>query len=340
VSISVVIRSHNEAPRLRLTLTSLKSQAQLSEVVVVDDGSTDATADVIAEAAQFLPLMQVRHARALGRSAAANAGARAASGEILIFLDGDMPVGPNFVAAHASAHARQDVIGRGACFNLRCTRFLYDPEEAIPFPHCVERLQAISASERERMRVTRTQIEHDFASVERRARPGLYPGAGPGRLAEIEMHALRHHPECEVLWAAATGSNQSVRRDMLLAAGGFHEDMTINEHRELTLRLVRLGGQLRPVDDARCYHLTHRSGWRDPLEDTQWETLFWARHPLAEVALLPVLWASLSDHPDIPPEHRILSLPQLQAAAERARHVNASSAEEFRECLGLRRALR
>ena len=66
---------------------------------MVDDGSTDATAQVVAEAAQFLPLTCVRHARAQGRSAAANAGARAASGEILIFLDGDMPVAPNFALA-------------------------------------------------------------------------------------------------------------------------------------------------------------------------------------------------------------------------------------------------
>ena len=39
--IAVVIRTHNEAPRLRLTLASLRSQAGLDEVVVVNDGSTD-----------------------------------------------------------------------------------------------------------------------------------------------------------------------------------------------------------------------------------------------------------------------------------------------------------
>jgi GT2 family glycosyltransferase len=333
--VSVVIRTRDEAPRLRLTLASLVRQERLLEVVVVDDGSTDETAGVISEAEQFLPITRLRHPQARGRSAASNAGADAASGEILIMLDGDMPVGPGFVAAHADAHRGADVIGRGACFNLRCTRFLYDPEQVIPFPHSQQRLLSLGAAERERMRVTRADIEHDFASIERRAQPGIYPGLGPARLAEIEMHALREHPECSVLWAAASGSNQSVRRDSFLAAGGFHDEMTINEHRELALRLSARGSRMRPVEQARCYHLTHRSGWRSPFEDTRWEALFWARHPLPEVALMPVLWASLSDHPAIRPEHRILSLPALAAAADAARTVVANSAAEFRASLGL-----
>jgi GT2 family glycosyltransferase len=335
VTLSVVIRTRDEAPRLRLTLASLKRQERLFEVVVVDDGSTDETADVVSEAERFLPITRLRHPQARGRSAASNAGARAASGDILIMLDGDMPVAPGFVAAHASVHDGAEVIGRGACFNLRCTRFVYDPEQVIPFPHSKERLLRLGDAERERMRVTRAEIEHNFASIERRAQPGIYPGLGPARLAEIEMHALREHPDCHVLWEAASGSNQSVRRESFLAAGGFHDQMTINEHRELALRLVARGSRMHPVEQARCYHLTHRSGWRSPFEDTRWEALFWARHPLPEVALMSVLWASLSDHPAIPPEHRILSLPALAAAANAARNVTASSAAEFRACLGL-----
>jgi GT2 family glycosyltransferase len=339
VNISVVIRTRDEAPRLRLTLASLKRQAALTEVVVVDDGSTDSTPEVISEAQTFLPITRLRHPQARGRSAASNAGARAAFGEVLIMLDGDTPVGPDFVSAHASAHHHGDVIGRGAGFNLRCTRWLYDPERAIAFPSCQDRVSRMGAAELERNRVTRSEIEHDFASIERRAQPGIYPGLGPGRLAEVEMQALRHHPNCKVLWAAASGSNQSIRRERFLAGGGFHEEMSLNEHRELALRLVAQGARMCLVEGARSYHLTHRSGWRDPLQDTHWETLFWAMHPLPEVALLPVLWASLADHPAIAPEHRIFSLPQLAAAAQQARHVTVNSAGEFRAALGLRTLL-
>ena len=265
--------TRNESARLRLTLASLSGQAGLDEVVVVDDGSTDATAKVISDAAADLPITHLRHEYAKGRSAAANAGARAARGEVLIFLDGDTLAGPGFVAAHAAVQEEGNIIGRGEVWHLRCTRF--HPEAAQPFAEHEARLARLKAAEREAMRVTFAQITQNFAEVHRRAQPGVYPGAGPRRLFELEMDALQNHPDCPVLWAAASGSNQSVRRESFLAAGGFHPEIDINEHRELALRMVIRGARMRPVIGARSYHLIHRAGWRDPLQDTRWEDLFW-----------------------------------------------------------------
>jgi GT2 family glycosyltransferase len=315
MSVTVVVRSKDEADRLRLTLASLSRQTAPAEVVVVDDGSSDHTPAVIAEASTSLKLTNVRHAAARGRSAAANAGARAASGEVLLFLDGDTLADPDLVRRHAAAHAaRPALIGRGETFHLRCTRFLRDPEAVTPMPGEADRIARFSATERERQRVTRAQVLDDFAAVERRAEPGIYPGAGPRRLQAIELEALRQHPTCSVLWAAASGSNQSVRRDIFLASGGFNEAIDINEHRELALRLCRAGLGMGLVEGARSYHLTHRSGWRDPLEDTRWEDLFHAAHPLPEVALLAVFWASLSPQSPLPEAERIMSLPALETA--------------------------
>ncbi len=73
-----------DAPRLRLTLASLERQDALDEVVVVDDGSTDETPAILAAARDALPLFLVRYDDPRGRSAASNAGAHAASGDILI----------------------------------------------------------------------------------------------------------------------------------------------------------------------------------------------------------------------------------------------------------------
>jgi GT2 family glycosyltransferase len=333
--IAVVIRTHNEAPRLRLTLASLRSQAGLDEVVVVNDGSTDETADVVAEAGRHLPMAVVRHAAARGRSAAANAGAAAASGDVLIFLDGDMPVGPGFVAAHRAAHgAAGVVIARGETWHLRCTRMLRDPDAGVGFPEHVARLARLGEGERAAQRVTMAEVVGDFAAVERRAQPAIYPGGGPRRLFESEMDALLSAPECPTLWAAASGSNQSVPREAFLETGGFDALLNINEHRELALRLVQRGARLKPAVGARSYHLTHRSGWRDPLEHTDWETAFWKVHPTPAVALLPVLWASLTEHPAISAERRIVSLPDLASRAAEAGVVAADSAAACRALLG------
>jgi glycosyltransferase involved in cell wall biosynthesis len=321
--VSVIIRTRNEADRLRLTLTSLACQTVAAEVVVVNDASVDHTAAVVAEARGWLPLRVVDHAEARGRAGATNAGVSVATGDILLFLDGDTLAHPELIARHSAIHAddgRQ--IARGETFHLRSTRFLRDPETATPRSGEELRLARLSADERARLRVTRADIMNDFTSIHRRAERGIYPGSGPRRLCELEMDALRHHPDCSVLWAAAAGSNLSVRRDDFLDSGGFHEDLDINEHRELALRLCASGARMVPADGARTYHMTHRSGWRDPLVDTTWEEVFYRAHPLLAVKLLNVFWATLAGKNDIPAAARITSLPDLEVASRGDRGID------------------
>ncbi len=315
---SLIVRSKDEAPRLALTLASLARQSQAAEVVVVNDGSTDDTEAVIAHAAQTATIVGVHHISPLGRSAAANAGASRASGDILIFLDGDTLAGPDFVARHLAAHgAGPAIVARGETFHLRQTRLFKDPQTGSPMPGEEARVEAMSAAEMRRLIVTREEIARDFPAIDRRAQPGIYPGAGPRRLYELEMDALRRQPDCPALWAAASGSNQSVSRRAFLAGGGFNPSLSINEHRELALRLCRSGLRMAPADGARSYHMTHRKGWRDPLEDTAWESVFYGEHPLPEVALLSVMWASLSDPCPYPAAARIPSIEALAATARR-----------------------
>jgi len=313
--ISVVIRTKDEADRLRLVLASLSRQAG-DEIIIVDDGSSDHTADVIADAARVMDLKALRHSTARGRSEASNAGARVASGSVILFFDGDTLVGPECIARHRDAHAAAaNFLGRGETFHLRGARFLLDPEEGTPRTGEETRIARLPLAEVERMKVTRQQILEDFGSIERRAEPAIYPGAGPRELYELEIAALRDHPECGTLWAASSGSNFSVRREAFLAAGGFDPDLDNNEHRELALRMCKAGARMGLVDGARNYHLTHRTGWRDPLVESDWERVFYQKHPIMAVKLLSVMWASLSRTSCVPPGARITSLPELERAA-------------------------
>jgi glycosyltransferase involved in cell wall biosynthesis len=314
--ISVVIRSKDEADRLRLTLASLECQAADCEIVVVDDGSSDHTGEIIAGMGRTLPIVGLRHDRARGRSAASNAGARAARGHVLLFHDGDTLFGPDSLAVHTALHAGSpDIVVRGETMHLRGTRLLRDPDSGAPWLEHADAVSRRPAAEIDRMRVTMDQVRQDFASIDSRAEHGIYPGTGPRRLFELEMEALVNAPDCGVLWSAACGSNLSVRRTEFIEAGGFNDTIDINEHRELALRLVRRGNRLVPGTSARSYHMTHRSGWRDPLHDTAWENAFLRAHPIPAVALLSVFWASLSPASTIPQSHRIGSLPELERAA-------------------------
>ncbi|HWF01306.1 MAG TPA: glycosyltransferase [Caulobacteraceae bacterium] len=335
---SVIIRTRDEAPRLRLTLASLAAQSAPLEVVVVNDGSRDDTAAVIA-AAPCANLVAVHHANSMGRAASSNDGASRAAGDILIFLDGDTLAGPDFVARHLDAHANgAGVVARGETYHLRQTRLFADPQTGSPMPGEEARVAALSSAERDRTVVTLEKIAGDFGAIAGMAAPGIYPGAGPRRLYELEMAALRDEPNCDVLWAAASGANQSVPKSVFTQVGGFHAAITINAHREVALRLCRAGLKMTPAEGAFSYHMTHRKGWRDPLEETGWEALFYAAHPIPEVPLLSVLWATLADDDRIAPHARIFSIPELSRAARRCQGVvgaDAVRAAHFAASLGV-----
>ena len=71
-----------------------------------------------------------------------------------------------------------------------------------------------------------------------------------------------------------------------------------------------------PVQMMGLLYLLHRTGWRDPLVDTDWERTFYEAHPTLATQLMSVFWLSLSGDQDLPEEARILSLEQLEAMVQ------------------------
>ncbi|HVI59144.1 MAG TPA: glycosyltransferase family 2 protein [Luteimonas sp.] len=83
--ISVILPAKNEAEGLRRTLPRLREAQPDAELIVVDDGSSDDTAAVAtAHGARVLSSPY-----SMGNGAAIKRGARAASGEVLVFMDAD-----------------------------------------------------------------------------------------------------------------------------------------------------------------------------------------------------------------------------------------------------------
>jgi glycosyltransferase involved in cell wall biosynthesis len=124
VRISIVIPTANRRePVLRAVETSLQQDFPASdyEIIVVIDGADEGTALALRnlDAGHRLGVVELETNR--GPSAARNAGWRAASGALIIFLDDDMLCTPGLVRAHVSAHlevaGKRDIAGFGAIYN-------------------------------------------------------------------------------------------------------------------------------------------------------------------------------------------------------------------------------
>ncbi|HWE25799.1 MAG TPA: glycosyltransferase [Myxococcales bacterium] len=107
MKLSVLIPTWNRPATVRRLLAQLDAQTLPPsdfEVIVVDDGSTPEAARALADLRLNISLRVLRQ-KNTGAAAARHAGALAARGDLLVMLDDDMQVGPDFLEHHLAAHA-------------------------------------------------------------------------------------------------------------------------------------------------------------------------------------------------------------------------------------------
>ena len=112
-NVSVVLPARNVARTLEAQLGALSSQ-ELSEpweVIVVDNGSTDGTSEILARWVDRLPWMSVVTCAQRGTNSARNAGVRAARAERILFCDSDDVVTSGWVRDLSRALDDWDLVG-------------------------------------------------------------------------------------------------------------------------------------------------------------------------------------------------------------------------------------
>lgn len=90
-ALSIIITAYNEESTIRQTL-ALAMQLRPKEIIVIENGSTDGTTEICK--AYRHPVRCFFYPHRLGRDIGRALGAKAAEGEVLLFLDGDLPMRP------------------------------------------------------------------------------------------------------------------------------------------------------------------------------------------------------------------------------------------------------
>ncbi|MEU6021902.1 glycosyltransferase [Micromonospora sp. NPDC047134] len=263
--LSVVIPTRDKAASLRATLSALAAAVVPAdtEVIVVDDGSDDSTAAVL-DTFVDRPGWSVVAGPRRGRAAARNAGAAAATGRQLVFLDDDVLVGRTFLLAHR-ASARPDTFVHGPLREFPAARrWLAEHVDTPPAELARYAAQVLAADGH---RLLRNTLETLVLAMGQQRVPPVAP------------------------WLACIGANTAVPRKVFEAVGGFDEDFGLGwgcEDLELGVRLVAAGLAARVVDRAAGVHLTHARPGRWSQHDANLER-FVGLHDLPAVRLLPVL---------------------------------------------------
>ncbi|MCZ7554438.1 MAG: glycosyltransferase family 2 protein [Anaerolineales bacterium] len=146
LTVSVIIPTYNRAALLRATLDSVLAQTRVpDEIIVVNDGSTDETPQVLA---QFSAPVKVIAQQNMGRSMARNRGLDVARGELIAFLDSDDLLLPNSIARRAEiletmphigvVHSDVQLIGQaGQLCGLFSQVYPVPRPSGMVFPHLI-----------------------------------------------------------------------------------------------------------------------------------------------------------------------------------------------------------
>jgi GT2 family glycosyltransferase len=261
-TLSGIIITRDRIARLRLTVAAcLAQEPPLDELVVVHDGEGDAPE---LETDGRVPLRRIATGGA-GRAAARNAGARAARGDCLLFLDGDVLVQPSFAAAHRAAQRRRPGLVRGRIRELMAAALVNDFAAGAPgFPPLSAQTLLEGRFQPERYRQARSVLER---AIEERFLGG-----------RLELPA----------WLAGSGANFSIAREAWVRLGGQDERFGTTwgcEDLELSWRAVHSDLPLSYASDAVAYHLSHAQPHRWTQHARNLE-LFTRLHPAPEVLAL------------------------------------------------------
>lgn len=222
--VSIIIPTYNKLMRLRLCLKALEHEVDDNvEVIVVFDGCDQVVIDQFHKLNLSYKPIEIINEHNIGRARARNAGIKAATGDVIFFLDDDRLVNPGYVKSHLELHEK----GYGVVLGQRNQLFMKESDIVNYYEDTTDLI--------------------DYCE----------------KNGEIEVYAFGHGATSPIRWMNFFTGNVSVDRKALLDVGCFDEFFTKWGHEDLDLgiRLCLKGVRYGYTTKGNNYHLMHESNF-------------------------------------------------------------------------------
>ncbi|WP_216828285.1 glycosyltransferase family 2 protein [Alkalihalobacterium elongatum] len=304
IKVSIIIPSYNRYPLNLLSLYSLENQEfDLSkmEVILIDDHSTDQTTNL----KSYKPPYHFRYIRNnnknLGRSRTRNLGIKLARGEILIFLDAEVIVEPNFVKAHYQQHLSKE--------SLVCIGKQYKKLYSCLLPRFNQKqIEQVSSILQKKPRVqkrimreigTKSLDGKNFNQSIRNIKQPIQllfkeDIKSINVLKDFSTNAMEYNNLLKAKanlpflpWTSCVTMNLSIRKTVIEKVGGFEETFIGwgLEDYELGFKLYKSGVKI-VVVNVTVYHQEHPMNREKIVEEAKNLVKFQRKHPCIDILVL------------------------------------------------------
>ena len=303
IEVSIIMISYNKYPQNLFSLYALENQTfdhSKMEVILVDDASTDEAPTIKNESFNF-PFKYIQCDKNVGRLKTKNIGIEESKGDILIFIDSEMILDPEFVEQHYLYHQANENSVVAGCLQHYCAYTVFYPEF-----NKWQRRRLLSLIKKRRKWVPRenrisfrkrilsgTTDKFPLFSKEeiKQARYKVYAYQEPTFPEVIERYGVELK-EYTMPWKFVITRNVSMRKSLIEAVGPFDEGFQGHgcEDWEFGYRLYQYGAKIIDNPNVCVYHQEHPRSPDNKIDNINNYLTFFTKHPNFDVGVMALAW--------------------------------------------------